>query len=157
LLLQNNLIEMMQKTIECPVDFVSVNETQVRTTAFLVLLAAAAWVLTGSVFIIVFLVPDFFLRAFNYGKFSPLNIVSKFIVKQLKLPVKLIDQAPKRFAAKIGLAFTISITVLQLLQYSTAATALAAVLIFFALLESVFGFCAGCYAYTFYKKIFLKK
>lgn len=147
----------MKETIECPVDFITVNETQVRTTAFFVLLIAGAWVVLGNIFIIAFLIPDFFLRAFNFGKYSPLNIASKFLVKQLALPVKPIDQAPKRFAAKIGLGFATAITVLQPLDYSTAAVAMAAVLIFFALLESVFGICAGCYAYTFYKKLFLRK
>lgn len=143
--------------IECPVDFVTVNETQVRTTAFLVLLVTTAWLFTGNIFIIAFLIPDFFLRAFNYGKYSPLNIASKFLVTQLRLPAKPIDQAPKRFAAKIGLAFVIVITVLQLFQLTTAAKAFATVLLFFALLESVFGICAGCYAYTIYRKLFFKK
>lgn len=147
----------MKTTIECPVDFVTVNETQVRTTAFLVLLAATVWLLTGNIFIIALLAPDFFLRGFNYGKYSPLNIAGKFLVTQLRLPVKPIDQAPKRFAAKIGLGFVIAIAALQLLEYTTAAKALAAVLLFFALLESVFGICAGCYAYTFYRKLFFKK
>lgn len=147
----------MKENIECPVDFVTVNETQVRTTAFLVLLTAVAWMITGNIYIIAFLIPDFFLRAFNFGKYSPLNIISKYLIKQLFLQAKPIDQAPKRFAAKIGLGFTTAIALLQLLDYTTAAVALAAVLIFFALLESVFGFCAGCYAYTFYKRLFLKK
>jgi Domain of unknown function (DUF4395) len=147
----------MKHTIECPVDFITVNETQVRTTALLVLLTAGAWVIAGNIFIIAFLIPDFFLRAFNFGKFSPLNIASKFLVKKLALPVKPIDQAPKRFAAKIGLLFSITIIILQLLQYKTAASTAAVILLFFALLESVFGFCAGCYVFTFYRKLFLRK
>ncbi|MFN8253255.1 MAG: DUF4395 domain-containing protein [Ferruginibacter sp.] len=147
----------MQKTIECPVDFVTVNETQVRTTAFLVLLTAIGWFISGNLLVIAFLVPDFFMRAFNFGKYSPLNLASRFFVHQLSLPVKPIDQAPKRFAAKIGLIFTAAITILQLLQYKTAAGAAASVLIFFALLESAFGFCAGCHAYTFYRKLFVRK
>ena len=148
---------LMQKTIECPVDFIKVNETQVRTTAFFVLLTTIAWLFTGNLFVIAFLIPDFFLRAFNFGKYSPLNITSRFFVQQLSWPVKPIDQAPKRFAAKIGLLFTVAITVLQLFQYKTAAEAAAVVLIFFALLESVFGFCAGCHAYTVYRKLFFRK
>jgi Domain of unknown function (DUF4395) len=147
----------MQKTIECPVDFIKVNETQVRTTAFLVLLAALAWFISGNFLVSAFLIPDFFLRAYNWGKYSPLNIASKFFVQQLGWPVKPIDQAPKRFAAKIGLLFVAAITVLDLLQYKTAAAGIAAILIFFALLESAFGFCAGCYGYTFYRKLFGRK
>lgn len=147
----------MKENIECPVDFITVNETQVRTTAFLVLLTVITWIISGNIYFIAFLIPDFFLRAFNFGKYSLLSIAGKYLVKQLFLPVKPIDQAPKRFAAKIGLGFTIAITLLQLLDDTTAAVALGVVLIFFALLESVFGFCAGCYAYTFYKKLFFKK
>ncbi len=147
----------MKSTLECPVDFITVNETQVRTTAFLVLLTAIAWLLFGNIFIMVFLIADFFLRASNFGKYSPLNTASKFLVTQFKLSVKPIDQAPKRFAAKIGLGFVTAIAVLQLLQFKTAAVAIAAVLIFFALLESAFSICAGCHAYTFYRKLFIKQ
>jgi Domain of unknown function (DUF4395) len=147
----------MKNSIDCPVDFITVNETQVRSTAFLVLLIAMGWILFGTIFLLLFLIVDFFLRAFNYGKYSLLNMVSKFIITQLNLTAKPIDRAPKRFAAKIGLVFASGITVLQLLEYKTAAIVVAVILLFFALLESVFGFCAGCHAYTFYKKFFFRK
>lgn len=143
--------------IECPVDFVTVNETQVRTTAFFVLLTAVAGFILNSALPFAFLIADFLLRALNLGRYSPLAITAKYTVQLLSLPVKPIDQAPKRFAAKIGFGFAVIITVLLLLNYVTAAKGFAAVLIIFALLESVFGFCAGCYAYTFYRKLFFKK
>lgn len=143
--------------IECPVDFVTVNETQVRVTAFLVLLIAVAGFLLNNALVFVLLAADFSLRAFNLAKYSPLALLASRIVKLLSLPVKPIDQAPKRFAAKIGLGFAAAIAVLYFTGLTTAAIVMAGVLVFFALLESVFGFCAGCHAYTIYRKLFLKK
>lgn len=142
--------------IECPVDFVTVNETQVRTTAFLVLLTAVAGLLLSNALVFILLAADFSLRAFNLAKYSPLALLAGRIVKLLSLPVKPIDQAPKRFAAKIGLGFAAAIAILYFTGYSTAAAVLAVVLLLFAFLESVFGFCAGCHAYTLYRKLFFK-
>jgi Domain of unknown function (DUF4395) len=64
-----------------------------------------------------------------------------------------IDQEPKRFAARIGLIFSAAICTTYFLGYPTAVTALITVLIIFSFLESFFAFCAGCHAYTIWKKI----
>jgi hypothetical protein len=55
---------------------------------------------------------------------------------------------PKRFAQAVGLTLTTVASVVGLaLGWSGAATALVAVLLVFALLESVAGFCAGCWVF----------
>jgi hypothetical protein len=147
---------IMENAIQCPVDFVAVNENQVRLTAAGVLISAIAYLLTGGVLIIAFLILDFSLRAFHAGRFSPLNWLSRSVVKQFSISNRPIDRAPKRFAAIIGTILTLAILSLDLLHYSTGAIVLAFVLVTFSFLESVLGFCAGCYGYTFYKKIFSK-
>lgn len=144
----------MSFEIKCPVDFKKVNENKVRLTAFWVLLLAILIVLTNSWIGSGFLLVDFALRAFDFGKFSFLNWLSDIAIKSFNFSTKFIDQAPKIFAAKIGLGFTIFILATLLGDNFTLASYITAVLIFFAFLESVLGICAGCYVYTFYKRIF---
>jgi apolipoprotein N-acyltransferase len=96
---------------------------------------------------------DFFLRAFNFGKYSPLHLLSDQVIHSFQLPYKPIDQAPKRFAAKIGFILTIAILAAHILSWINLSHLLAMAIILFALMESVFGFCAGCHIYTIYKKL----
>jgi len=143
--------------IQCPVDFMSVNENKVRITALFVLVLTIVYLFTGFWPIVLFLTADFFLRAFNYGKYSPLGLLSGFAVRLFKLPNKIVEQGPKRFAAKIGLIFFVIITGFSWLHLLIASTVLAIVICTFAFLESFVGFCAGCYVYSFYIKLFKKK
>jgi len=137
---------------ECPVDFIAVNENKVRLTALWVLLLLIVSLFINPLPVFIFLAVDFFMRAFNYVKYSPLNILSGAVVKQFKIPNKPIDQAPKRFAASIG--FILSVTVVLLItQFAKVAFALTIVFVTFAFLESFLGFCAGCYVYTFLQRL----
>lgn len=144
----------MSFELECPVDFKKVNENKVRLTALWVLALSVLVLVTKSWLIAAFLLVDFALRAFDFGKYSLLNLLSDFTVNTFKISAKPIDQAPKLFAAKIGLVFSVTIIATILTDNLTATLYITAVLIFFAFLESALGFCAGCYVYTFYKKIF---
>jgi hypothetical protein len=54
---------------------------------------------------------------------------------------------PKRFAQAVGLTLTTVASILLTVGWTGAATALVAVLLVFALLESVVGFCAGCWVF----------
>ncbi len=132
----------------CPTDNVQINETKVRLVAGLVLLTAIVYLLTNWVILPLLLVVDFGLRSFDGGRYSPLANLADGIVKLGKLTYKGTDQAPKRFAARIGLAFALTITILHLAGISTVIPV--GVLAVFAALESLVGFCAGCYVYTYF-------
>lgn len=142
----------MESKIQCPVDFVAINENKARITAFFVLVSGAIYLITGLWIIIAFLVIDFFLRANNWGKYSLLAILSDAVIKQFKIKSKPTDRAPKRFAAGVGLIFTIGILIFHLFDLNTLAIVLTSVLLFFAFLESFVGFCAGCYVYSLFHK-----
>jgi hypothetical protein len=139
--------------IECPVDFVPVNENITRLNAAQTLLLAVIWLFTAAPVIPAVLTIDFLLRAANYGRFSPLNVLSSFLVRALSIPAKPVDRAPKRFAAGVGFLFCLSILILSLTPYRLAAGILAGILLLFASLEAFFAFCAGCYVYFFLKKV----
>jgi hypothetical protein len=143
--------------MDCPVDFIKINENKARLTAFFVLVLTLVYLRTGFWLIMAFLVVDFSLRTFNLGKYSLIGFVSDAVIKQLNIKNKPVDRAPKRFAAGVGLVFTAAILAVFLLAVPLAPMILAVVMALFALLESFFGFCAGCYVYDFGKKISLFK
>jgi hypothetical protein len=55
----------MSTNLDCPVDFVTINETRARLVAFFVLLLAATCFLTANWIVAAFLLIDFSLRSFN--------------------------------------------------------------------------------------------
>ena len=143
--------------MECPVDLIKINENKARLTAFFVLVLTLVYLRTGFWLIMAFLMVDFAIRAFNLGKYSLIGFVSDAVIKQLNIKNKPVDRAPKRFAAGVGLVFTAAILAVFLLAVPLAPMILAVIMALFALLESFFGFCAGCYVYDFGKKISLFK
>ena len=143
----------MAQQVECPVDFVSINENKVRITAGLVLVLSSVFLVFNHWSIALFLVIDFFTRALMNPKFSILNIVSETLVKTFGVKHKPTDRGAKRFAALIGFVISEIILFSTFFDIAIVAQAAAGVIIFFAFLESVFSFCAGCYVYTFLKNV----
>jgi hypothetical protein len=144
----------MKPAISCPVDHIPVNENQVRITALFVLLLSSSYLFAGHWAIPLFLVIDFFLRGFGYGAYSPLNLLSGFLVKKSGIGHKPIDRAPKLFAAQIGFFLSDILLIAVVMELKTIAYAIAGLLILFSFLESVFSFCAGCHVYSFLKRFF---
>jgi hypothetical protein len=143
---------MMDSNLLCPVDGVKINETKVRLVAGVVLLTTLLYLLTGWALLPALLLVDFGLRSADLGKYSPFGIGADWLVNALRLPYKATGQAPKRFAARIGLALSVLILSLDLATIPTLLPA--SILAVFAALESVAGFCAGCYVYTVYVRLF---
>jgi hypothetical protein len=144
----------MKNELECPVDYVTINENKARLTAFFVLVLAVVFLFTQLWIIPAFLIVDFFTRANNWGKYSLLGILSDAVIKQIGIKNKPTDRAPKRFAAGVGLVFSAAILIFLLLNLAIVSIALAVVIVVFAFLESFVGFCAGCYVYTILKKVY---
>ena len=76
------------------------------------------------------------------------RLATKVIAPRLGEPV-LVAGAPKRFAQGVGLVLTTVATVALVLGAPAVTTALLGVLLVFALLESVVGFCAGCWVFGY--------
>lgn len=143
-----------QSSLACPVDFIAVNENKVRLIALhvfvlsIVILFQPHWITIGL------LATDFFLRTFNVNKFSPFAISAAGITKVLALGFKPVDQGPKRFAAGVGLTFSLGMLATYLAGYTTATLILTATITVFSFLESFLAFCAGCYVYTILIRVF---
>ena len=137
------------KQLICPISDQRVNEQVTRINAFLSVLLVVSGFVFSSVYFFVFLLADFYIRAFTKLKFSPLSYVSHYAVNALKLSKKSIDKAPKIFAARIGFIFTLTIIVLSLFHLQTVAMVVAGILVFFATLEFALAICVGCLLYTY--------
>jgi hypothetical protein len=88
----------------------------------------------------------FIVRVAAGPRLSPLALfVTKIIVPKFKLPYEPVPGPPKRFAATMGIGFTVTALILEFgFGYTVAAYIALGMLIFAAGLEAVFGFCMGC-------------
>jgi hypothetical protein len=136
-------------SVDCPVDFVSIDENRARVVAFFVVVLVLFYLVNGNPITIALLLADFLLRALNQNQYSPLGLLSGVVVKQLGVKPKPVDRAPKRFAAFVGIVFLSAILAASFTEFVIATKIIAGVLIVFAGLESFLGFCAGCYVYAF--------
>jgi hypothetical protein len=77
-------------------------------------------------------------------------LATRIIVPIFGNPIKAVPGPPKRFAQFVGLLFSGSAFVLHfVLGLESAAIVVLLVLAFFATLESVVGFCTGCFVFNY--------
>jgi len=137
------------KNLVCPISDQRVNEQVTRLNAmFTVGIIVLAYSL-NSVVLLGFMMADFFIRAFTEMKFSPISFVSHYLSNAIGLQEKLIDKAPKIFAARLGFLMTTVITALFVLDLNLASAVVSGILVVFAGLEFLFAFCAGCMIFNY--------
>ncbi len=139
----------MMKNLVCPVSKERINERVTRITALFTILLIIAGLVFNSVLFFIFLLADFFIRAFTPLKYSPVSYVSARVADTLNLSKNSIDKAPKIFAARLGFIMTLVITILYLFNLSLAAMIVSGILLFFSTLEFTLGICVGCIIYTY--------
>lgn len=135
--------------LSCPISAERINENVVRIIAFMVAIIAICCISFSNYWAIFFLAFDFGIRAFTNGKFSFLKFFAMKISKAMSLNPKMTDLAPKKFAAIMGFVFCLMITATFIFNFLTTAIVLTSIMTVFALLESLFAVCIGCYVYTF--------
>lgn len=145
------------KNLVCPISDQRVNEQVTRFNAFFAIATIVAAFALNSIVLFAFLMADFFIRAFTEIKFSPVSYASHYLSNALSLPVKMIDKAPKIFAARLGFIMTLVIAALFFFELYTASLIVAGILVFFASLEFFFAICIGCLIYTYLVLPFFKK
>jgi hypothetical protein len=143
--------------LECPIDFVTINENKARFVALLVFVLSVTFLVVSSWFIPLFLTIDFYLRGFNGGKYSMLFWAGGMAEKKIPLPNKPTDRGPKRFAAQIGFFMSLLVFGFSIIGLHLEAFIVAGILVLFSFLESFFGFCAGCHVYTYIGKYLPKR
>lgn len=141
-------------TETCPISPEVVDDQATRIGAALTILIVIAGLWQGRFWIPLLLAVDFGLRSRGWSSFSPIAQASKALRKATGLQPRPINAGPKRFAALIGVIFSLGIAIAQSLHDPKVALALGSVLIFCAALEAFLGFCLGCKVYGFFQPHF---
>lgn len=131
----------------CPITNKSINERGARINALISFLLVIIFIITKNPAILAFLAIDFSIRGFFDVKYSPVSLMSKWLVKVLNLKSKSINAGPKIFAAQIGMVFCLSAFLLQIAMLPSAAILVISILALFSFLETAFGLCVACKIY----------
>ena len=128
----------------CPIVPDLVDETAGRIIAFLSLGLLALVVWRGWGWAVLALAGDFALRASGRPAFSPVARMAGALRRLTGLPARKINAGPKRFAASVGVLFSLGIGLALWTGFRNLGVGLALVLGFCAGLEAFFGFCLAC-------------
>ena len=118
------------------------------------MILAMLFLATGSQWVLLFLAYGFLARVTTGPTLSPIALlVTRLILPLFGNPAKMVPGPPKRFAQSIGLGFSLAALVAFYFGNSIIVTRyLIGVLGFFASLESLLGFCTGCYVFGWLMK-----
>ncbi len=94
-------------------------ENKIRLTAFLVFILTIIYIKTNFIFIPFFLLIDFAIRGFGFGKWSILGLIAEKLVSILKLEQKPIYFPPKQFAAQVGFIFSLLLLVFHIAEINS--------------------------------------
>lgn len=137
------------KQIICPISNEKTNEQTTRLNALISVAFLISGFVFNSIFFLLFLMADFYIRAFTKIKYSPISYASNFLSNTLNLGKKPINKAPKIFAARLGFVMTTVIVGLFMGGLTTSAMVVGGILVFFASLEFALAICVGCIIYTY--------
>ncbi len=125
-----------------------VNEKAARVVAGGVAVIGLVTLATGWYWLLVPLALGFLARVLTGPRLSPLGqLATRVVAPRLGTP-RLVPGPPKRFAQSIGLACSLAALLSVALGRPGLAAVLLGVLVAFATLESVVGFCAGCWMFA---------
>lgn len=126
-----------------------VNETSARIVAGGAVGMSVVYVVTGWGWVLVPLTFGFVARVLSGPRFSPLGrIATQVITPRLRRDHKLVAGPPKRFAQGIGAVFSLTATVLLILDQPDASRVVVGMLAGAASLEAFAGFCLGCWIFA---------
>jgi len=138
----------------CPVSSATVNEHAARVGGLLTVAVLAIFLLTQSIWPILFLSIDFLLRAIPKPDYSAISKISLFVAGLLPIKPKIINAGPKIFAARVGFILATLSVISFVLIPGPLALVIAAVLALFSFLEGAFGICVACKLYPIIYKLF---
>ena len=131
-----------------------VNEYAARLVAGMVIVLILAILFTNQSVLLWVLLYGFTARVLTGPTLSPMGLIAtKIIVPVLGNPNKPVAGPPKRFAQLIGFLLSLLAIIAEFVFSSTnIAYLLISVIGIFAALESILGFCAGCYVFAILMK-----
>lgn len=129
----------------------TINEYAARIVAGFIVIMALTYLYSHNIYLLAFMVYGFLARVMAGPSLSPIALlVTKIIIPQMGNPYAECPGPPKRFAQFIGLIFTSLAFYFTISGELATAYLLIGILTIFAFMESIMGFCAGCW---FFKKM----
>jgi len=138
------------KNQSCPISTERVNLGLTKVYSIFTFSVITIFLFTPIKEIIYFSAVDFIIRVFFGIKYSPICTMIKFGLKVGNTPVHMVNAGPKKFAAKVGMLFTILISIgvvfnipmLSVISGGIAFVAIGA--------EVFFDFCLACTIYSYF-------
>lgn len=127
----------------------SIDESAARLNGAITLTLLAVSVVTPAKWVLAYLAMDFGVKVFAGFAYSPNCHAAKWLANALRLPRRMTDASPKRFAATVGMVMSLAGFIAG---YAAPQSVFLAVVLFFGLcatLESFAGFCLGCFIFGF--------
>jgi len=143
----------MNNNAFCPISFKKIDENVARLNGLFTVALLIVFLFTSSILPVLLLLADFLVRGLEKPQFSPLALLSKFILSGFKAKPHLINAGPKIFAARIGLLFSVLITLSVLFGLNIPAIIFTAVFGVCAFLEAAFNYCVACKLYPFFYRL----
>ena len=124
----------------------TINEFAARMVAGFIVILSLTYLYSPNIYLLLFMVYGFLARVIAGPSLSPIALlVTKILIPKMGNPYAECPGPPKRFAQFVGLVFTSSAFYFVMRGQLTTAYLLIGILAIFASLESIMGFCAGCW------------
>ncbi len=140
---------MKNQAQSCPISTDRVNSKLTKIYSIFTFSIISIFLFTPFKEVIFISVLDFMIRIFLGVKYSPICTIIKFGLKTGNVPVHLVNAGPKKFAAKVGLLFTVIISIGVILNITTLSL-IAGGIAFIAIgAEVFFDYCLACNIYSY--------
>ena len=144
------------KVEACPVSYQQVDKHLIKAYSSIVLISLLACLLLDYHIAFYFITLDFAIRVFAGIKYSPLCNILTRTFRMVELQPVLVNAASKKVAAKVGLFFSIVISVAYLFHWIFVAKLFIVMFIIAISLDLFFDYCLACKMESLYLTYFKK-
>jgi len=137
----------------CPISFERIDTHTLRLSGILLFIFTLLFLSENSIIWMLPVVLELAIRAIFSAKYAPMFVLSKMVIKILKISPQLEDAAPKQFAVRVGFFMAILILFFSVLGIDKFASFISIILLLCIGLEVIFKFCVGCVMYAWLMKI----
>jgi hypothetical protein len=141
----------------CPINGRLVDENRGRIVSLLTFVFLAGFVVFQKEWMLWLLLAEFSVRSFQRYCWSPMCRSAELLQKVFRIPVRKVNAAPKEFAQKVGLVFSLLLAVSYFAGWSAVfygAGVFFALCVFF---EFSLGFCVACKLYPWWRMLSIKE
>jgi len=140
----------------CPISADLINTKLTRIYSIITFLAISIYLFTPFKEVIYISASDFIIRVLFGIKYSPICYLIKNGLKISRVKIHMVNAGPKKFAAKVGLVFTVLMSIGIILNFKILSSVLGTISFIAIGAEAFFGFCIACYIYSFIPNIWKK-